>query len=294
MDNEFSIIKYPRTPHVEGSRLQAGDEDLSQIPFDEIAGKHLVIEEKIDGANTALSFDADGNLLLQSRGHYLRGGYREKHYNLFKQWAGIHRDAFWDVLGSRYIMYGEWMYAKHTIFYDALPHYFMEFDILDRETGRFLDTHSRRALTKNLPIASVPVLAEGEFQSREQVLRYLSDSCYITADHIAHLRLGASAKGRTRSASAAKPTPAEPWRACTSRWKKTAKWCSASSLCAPASCRRWNFRRATGWNVPSSPISWPGPRRKSSCPSCPRSRRTIDELFFRFAVRHAQTAGLSV
>lgn len=196
MDNEFSIIKYPRTPHVEGSRLQAGDEDLSQIPFDEIAGKHLVIEEKIDGANTALSFDADGNLLLQSRGHYLRGGYREKHYNLFKQWAGIHRDAFWDVLGSRYIMYGEWMYAKHTVFYDALPHYFMEFDILDRETGRFLDTHSRRTLTQNLPIASVPVLAEGEFQSKEQVLRYLGDSCYITADHLAHLRLGAQREGQ--------------------------------------------------------------------------------------------------
>ena len=134
------IIKYPRTPHLEGSRLQPGDEELSQIPFSEIAGRNLAVEEKCDGANSAVSFSADGELLLQSRGHYLTGGYRERHYALMKQWAAVHRDAFYQVLGSRYIMYGEWMYAKHSVFYDALPHYFLEFDVLDRQTGRFMDT----------------------------------------------------------------------------------------------------------------------------------------------------------
>ena len=188
---DYRIIKYPRTPHVEGSRLQPGDEDLSQIPFENLAGRHLVIEEKIDGANSALSFDDQGNLLLQSRGHYLTGGYRERHDNLFKQWAGVHRDAFWEVLGSRYIMYGEWMYAKHTIFYDALPHYFMEFDILDRETGRFLDTASRQEFTSRLPVASVPVLVEGLFQRREDIVKLLGNSCYITSDHIENLRAAA-------------------------------------------------------------------------------------------------------
>ena len=42
------ILKYPRTQHLQRSRLQAGDEDLSQIPFKEILGKNIVIEEKID------------------------------------------------------------------------------------------------------------------------------------------------------------------------------------------------------------------------------------------------------
>ena len=27
------LKKYPRTPHLEGSRLQPGDENLSQAPF---------------------------------------------------------------------------------------------------------------------------------------------------------------------------------------------------------------------------------------------------------------------
>ena len=89
-----TLKKYPRTPHLEGSRLQPGDEDLSQVPFSYVKGKHLVVEEKIDGANTAISFSEDGELLLQSRGHYLTGGYRERHYNLMKQWANIHQDAF--------------------------------------------------------------------------------------------------------------------------------------------------------------------------------------------------------
>lgn len=141
---EPELIKYPRTPHLEGSRLQPGDEDLSQIPFSTIQGRPVVVEEKIDGANSALSFDRGGQMFLQSRGHYLTGGWRERHYDLLKQWAGTHRDAFFRVLDCRYILYGEWMYAKHTVYYDRLPHYFLEFDVLDRETGYFLDTPSRR------------------------------------------------------------------------------------------------------------------------------------------------------
>ena len=196
MNTDYRIIKYPRTPHIEGSRLQPGDEDLSQIPFAEIAGRHLVIEEKIDGANTAVSFDPEGNLLLQSRGHYLHGGYREKHYDLFKQWAGAHRDALWQTLGCRYVMYGEWMYAKHTIYYDLLPHYFMEFDVLDRETDRFLDTPARHALLAELPVAHVPVLFDGALRSREAMLALLGHSLYISDEHIAHLRQAAHREGQ--------------------------------------------------------------------------------------------------
>ena len=187
MEN-VTLTKYPRTPHLEGSRLQPGDEDLSQVPFSYIKGKHLVVEEKIDGANTAISFSEDGELLLQSRGHYLTGGYRERHYNLMKQWANIHQDAFFDVLGTRYIMYGEWMYAKHTVYYDKLPHYFFEFDIFDREEQIFLSTERRHEMLKNLPVVSVPVLAEGEFQKKEEILSLLGKSNYISDNKVESLR----------------------------------------------------------------------------------------------------------
>ena len=178
----FKIYKYPRTPHIEGSRLQPGDEDLSQIPFDAIRGRHLVIEEKCDGANSAVSFDADGGLLLQSRGHYLTGGYRERHYNLMKQWANAHRDKLFELLGTKYIMYGEWVYAKHTVFYDALPHYFLEFDILDRETGVFLDTPTRHEMLKNTSVLSVPVLGEGSYRTKDEMLKLLGPSKFVTGN----------------------------------------------------------------------------------------------------------------
>ena len=195
MKIEDVIVKYPRTPHIQGSRLQPGDEDLRQRPFSDIAGKHVVLEEKIDGANTAISFTDEGELRLQSRGHFLTGGYRERHYNLLKQWGAVHKDCLYKVLGCRYIMYGEWMYAKHTVYYDLLPHYFMEFDVLDRDTGRFLDTPSRHKLLSGLPICSVPVLATGKFNSTEDILKFLGDSNYVSNHDIEHLREDAERLG---------------------------------------------------------------------------------------------------
>ncbi len=178
------MLKYPRTRHVEGSRQQLGDEDLQVVPFTEIKNLPLVIEEKVDGANSGLSFDSDGNLLLQSRGHYLVGGIREKHFNLFKQWGTIQQNLFRDVLGSRYIMYGEWLYAKHTIFYDRLPHYFMEFDVFDRQNEIYLDTPSRHALLASLPVVSVPVLKSGRFDRLQDLTALIGPSNYISENHM--------------------------------------------------------------------------------------------------------------
>lgn len=186
--NEIQLIKYPRTPHISGSRLQPGDEDLSQISFSYIKGKNIVVEEKVDGANTAISFGKNGELLLQSRGHYLTGGYRERHYNLLKQWAGIHKESLYKILGARFIMYGEWLYAKHTVYYDALTHYFLEFDIFDRDSGKFLDTPSRQQITRQLPVCSVPVLYSGIINNKDNILKHLGKSNFITNRHLENLR----------------------------------------------------------------------------------------------------------
>lgn len=172
--------KYPRTQHLQGSKLQKGDEDLSQVPFLELKGQHLVVEEKVDGANAGISFSDSGDLLLQSRGHFLRGGPREKHWTLFKQWAALHEDTLFDILGSRYVMYGEWLFAKHTVFYDLLPHYFMEFDVYDRERDAYLSTEARRGLLGSSPVRSVLVLHEGEIDELEVLLGLVRASYFRT------------------------------------------------------------------------------------------------------------------
>lgn len=185
----MQLIKYPRTHHIEGSRFQPGDEDLECIPFEAIKGRNVVIEEKMDGSNSALSFDADGNLLLQSRGHFLTGGEGERHFDLFKQWATTHARELYDVLGHRYICFGEWVYAKHTILYDKLPHYWLEFDILDRETNMFLSTSRRLEILKDLPVVSVRVLHSGVLNSRKELEKLMGRSHFVSEQRIEYLRL---------------------------------------------------------------------------------------------------------
>jgi len=157
---QLSINKYPRTRHLEGSNLQIGDED-DRVPYRELSGRYIVVEEKVDGANSAFSFSGDAELLLQSRGHYLIGGGREVHFDAFKSWARYHQDAFFDVIEDRYVVYGEWMHSKHSTFYDRLPHYFLCFCAYDRVLAKWLSTAARRALLGKLPIYHVPVLYAG-------------------------------------------------------------------------------------------------------------------------------------
>lgn len=185
----MELLKYPRTQHIEGSRLQAGDEDLDSIPFSAIKGRHVVVEEKLDGANSGISFSPDGKLLIQSRGHFLTGGQREKHFNLLKTWAHTHASTLYDVLGTRYIAYGEWLFAKHTIFYDALPHYWLEFDVFDKELKHFLSTDRRKSLLAStaVSISAVPVLFQGELQSSTQLTNLLVRSHYVTDQRIDNL-----------------------------------------------------------------------------------------------------------
>ncbi|OKH47548.1 DNA ligase [Calothrix sp. HK-06] len=189
------IYKYPRTHHIQGSRLQPGDEDLDSIPFDAIKNKYVVVEEKVDGANAAISFSTNGEIKLQSRGHYLTGGAREKHFNLFKQWANTHAAAFYSVLGSRYILFGEWLYAKHTVFYDALPHYFLEYDVLNLENQVFLSTVTRQKLLASLPLVSVPILFTGKLESYKQLIQLLGKSHYQTPQYLEHFQQICQEKG---------------------------------------------------------------------------------------------------
>lgn len=162
----LEILKYPRTPHLEGSRLQKGDEGYEHVPYSRIAGRYIVVEEKIDGGNSGISYSPGGEQLLQSRGHYLTGGGSERQFALFKRWAAAHEDRFLEALEDRYVMYGEWTHKKHSVFYDWLPHYFHEFDVWDRSRGVFLSTAARQELLHKVPVLSVPVLFRGRAPSR--------------------------------------------------------------------------------------------------------------------------------
>ena len=86
-------------------------------------------------------------------------------------------------------MYGEWMYAKHTVFYDCLPHFFMEFDVYDKERMVFLSTEERRKLISGVDfIKPVPVLFMGIIKTLDELMSYLVTSLYKTENWRKNLR----------------------------------------------------------------------------------------------------------
>jgi hypothetical protein len=169
--------------------MQQGEEASSVFPFTMLHNRPLVIEEKMDGANCGISFSSDGQLLLQSRGHYLTGGPREQQFALLKGWANRYSRELWSILHDRYIMYGEWVYAKHTVFYTDLPHYFLEFDIFDVQTGSFFSTPKRHAFLYTAPfVESVRVLHAGTLPSHAALAALIAPSPFIAQDHLDQLR----------------------------------------------------------------------------------------------------------
>ena len=73
--------KYPRTPHFEELRR-----NIVAIAR-ECGATRIVIEEKLDGANSGMQFSEAGDILTRSRGNFLQGGYREKQFDMFRSWA---------------------------------------------------------------------------------------------------------------------------------------------------------------------------------------------------------------
>lgn len=174
------IFKYPRTQHLETSCVQS-DDIKETVPISKLKGL-IVVEEKMDGANSGISFSSSGELLLQSRGHYLTGGPRERQFELFKSWAMRWRQELYEILRDQYVMYGEWMYAKHTVYYDALPHYFMEFDIYEKKNGIFLSTKQRHKMLEGSPITSVKVVGEGTFDHVDELWGLVTKSNFKSAE----------------------------------------------------------------------------------------------------------------
>lgn len=155
------FVKYPRTPHLFGSRGTDDDKHLgAKASAAFISDPSLIIEEKLDGTNVGIQFLEDGRLFLQCRGHEITEGMHPQ-YDLFKQWAAVKRSLLETMLEDRYILFGEWLYAKHSVHYLALPHYFFEFDLYDKEDAVFLSLERRLALLDGTGVETVPVIHRG-------------------------------------------------------------------------------------------------------------------------------------
>lgn len=69
------FIKYPRTPHLFGSKGTDDDKHLGRDESEAFIGDpSLIVEEKLDGTNVGIHFTSAGRMVLQCRGHEITEG----------------------------------------------------------------------------------------------------------------------------------------------------------------------------------------------------------------------------
>jgi hypothetical protein len=135
---------YWRIPHFnkEISNMTHDDIELeSPIDFP----LECYVQEKVDGANMGISW-FDGPI-LRNRSHILKKGYIKRdtpaklQFRPAWNWLHQHEDdikLISELCYSPVTIYGEWLYAKHSIYYDKLPDLFLAYDIWSVEDREFL------------------------------------------------------------------------------------------------------------------------------------------------------------
>ena len=177
------IPTYPRTYHIGDSRMDPGMQNPEGFPFSHLIGKYLVIEEKVDGCQVGVFFDENMDIRCFTRNTYITGHFpRQKHLNMFLRWCQDRQDALYDVLENRYVLYFEWAYAVHTIYYDSLPSYALECDLFDRQTGKFVSTERRLKILSGLALDHVHVLTTLKYDGKYDLKGLMCPSHYISSN----------------------------------------------------------------------------------------------------------------
>ncbi len=166
MKNDF--FKFPSTPHlaIYGNIEVRDDKVMSEAERTEFLQHELIVEEKVDGANLGISFDHEGNIRAQSRGSYLHIPYSGQ-WKKLTEWLSPRIDELFEQLTDKYVLYGEWCYAQHSIAYDSLPDWFLGFDVFDKNTEKFFSYPRRNEMFNALGICQVPLIQRGHFTISE-------------------------------------------------------------------------------------------------------------------------------
>lgn len=139
-------------------------------------GEDIVIQEKIDGSNASIRYDEEsGTLKAFSRRLELNA---DNTLNGFWDYVQtLNLDTFKEILGSRYIVFGEWMGAKHAIKYpENVYGKFWMFDVWDAQIEQYLPYEETRSFYDKLIACGneenkfnfVPVFYIGKFESWEK------------------------------------------------------------------------------------------------------------------------------
>ena len=192
----MDLFKFPRTKHLfnaggsgvsrddllmdageEGTFYSAGKGTKSKGRSSRAKSKDsptlVAVEEKVDGANIGISLDSESlKIRVQNRSHIIDSS-THRQFSTLDSWLEEHSEGLYNILNSepvgQYVLFGEWLYAKHSIAYTRLPDYFLAFDLYDTKEGKFFSWRERNRRLEGTGICTVKLLAEEAITGREDV-----------------------------------------------------------------------------------------------------------------------------
>lgn len=177
---DAGLLKFPRTPHIVNLGSATRD-DKVLAPADVAAlcgsGRAVVVQEKVDGANLGISLSPEGSIRVQNRSHFVSAAYHEQ-FRPLDRWVAKHSAELWTILSGpsgdaepgRFILYGEWLHARHSIAYSRLPDLFLAFDLYDRARDEFVDHETLTARLEGTSIHIVPVIAHRPLRDLDELV----------------------------------------------------------------------------------------------------------------------------
>jgi len=168
---------YPRVPYLFPQPERRRD-DLVVGPEERERFLHepVVVEEKLDGANAMLWLDGEGVAQVAGRsgwGGMDRGG----QFGRLRAWAAERSDVLQVLLSGGDVLYGEWLYLTHTVYYDRLPDLFVGTDLYVPETG-FATAEERDRQLNEAGLSAPPRLFTGPLGGEESLASLFGTSAF--------------------------------------------------------------------------------------------------------------------
>ena len=180
---------FPRTKHL-CSLSKASSDDLiaTAQEYQDFMSTYIFAEEKVDGANCGVTW-YQNNLVIRNRRHVLSKNYTKdtpakKQFVPLWTWAYDNKNKFNYLkkqLGFMPSVYGEWVYARHTLGYDKLPDWFIAYDIWSTDDKCFINPDIAKPLLINSGLVTTTTLMEG-YLDIETILKLMfENSLYASA-----------------------------------------------------------------------------------------------------------------
>ena len=150
------MSKYPRTYHLPWSKGATSDDKIHKS-IDSLLGIDVVITEKLDGSNSAITKDG-----VYGRSHidFSKNSWDKEIWNLFRL---IGKD-----LSENVYLFGENMEGIHSIEYENLNSFFYLFGV--RDSNIWISWEEVEEYSYILNIPTVPILWKGIINSTEDMI----------------------------------------------------------------------------------------------------------------------------